>query len=70
MVAEGGLRQLTASQRQQWVCSHHYLTKLIDGKLFLSPIGEGVQKVVDIGTGTGKSGVTELFDLLVPPALS
>jgi 16S rRNA G527 N7-methylase RsmG len=45
---------LTASQRHNGeVGSHHYLTKLLDGLLFLSPISENVQKVVDIGTGTG-----------------
>jgi methylase of polypeptide subunit release factors len=29
------------------------ITMLLDDKLFLAPIGEGVDKVLDIGTGTG-----------------
>ncbi|KAJ4248491.1 hypothetical protein NW762_012829 [Fusarium torreyae] len=33
--------------------SHHYLTLLLDGKLFLAPIKENVQNVLDVGTGSG-----------------
>ncbi|KAI1372349.1 S-adenosyl-L-methionine-dependent methyltransferase [Hypoxylon crocopeplum] len=32
---------------------HHVSTLLQDGKLFLAPIGENVQKVLDVGCGTG-----------------
>ncbi|KAK0745549.1 S-adenosyl-L-methionine-dependent methyltransferase [Schizothecium vesticola] len=32
--------------------THHYLTLLLEGKLFLAPI-KNPQKVIDIGTGTG-----------------
>jgi ribosomal protein L11 methylase PrmA len=33
--------------------SHHMLTMLFDGKLYLAPIKEDLQNVLDIGTGTG-----------------
>ncbi|KAK5659625.1 hypothetical protein OQA88_829 [Cercophora sp. LCS_1] len=33
--------------------THHYLTILLNGKLFLAPIPNDVKAVVDIGTGTG-----------------
>lgn len=33
---------------------HVMLMELTDGKLFYSPIGKHPQKIVDIGTGTGK----------------
>ncbi|KAF5572427.1 methyltransferase [Fusarium pseudoanthophilum] len=33
--------------------SHHYLTVLLDGQLYLAPIGENVQKALDVGTGSG-----------------
>ncbi|KAH7370253.1 hypothetical protein BKA65DRAFT_487995 [Rhexocercosporidium sp. MPI-PUGE-AT-0058] len=32
---------------------HHMLTLMLDGKLFLAPIGPNPQKVLDVGTGTG-----------------
>jgi ubiquinone/menaquinone biosynthesis C-methylase UbiE len=32
---------------------HHVLTLLLDGNLFRAPIPDDVQKVVDVGTGTG-----------------
>ncbi|KAK1752874.1 S-adenosyl-L-methionine-dependent methyltransferase [Echria macrotheca] len=32
---------------------HHYITILLDGKLYLAPIKEDAEKVIDIGTGTG-----------------
>lgn len=32
---------------------HEMFTLLLDGKLFLAPIGDRPQKVIDIGTGTG-----------------
>lgn len=35
--------------------SHHYLTVLLDGQLYLAPIGDNVQKALDVGTGSGKS---------------
>ncbi|KAK7419799.1 hypothetical protein QQX98_003172 [Neonectria punicea] len=33
--------------------THHYLTLLLDGQLFLAPIKDDVQRVLDIGTGSG-----------------
>lgn len=33
--------------------THHYLTLLLGGKLFVAPIGDDVEAVLDIGTGTG-----------------
>ncbi|KAI1047194.1 hypothetical protein LB505_011652 [Fusarium chuoi] len=33
--------------------SHHYLTILLDGQLYLAPIGDNVQKALDVGTGSG-----------------
>ncbi|OBS20680.1 hypothetical protein FPOA_07019 [Fusarium poae] len=33
--------------------SHHYLTLLLDGKLSLAPLKDELEKVLDIGTGTG-----------------
>ncbi|KAJ4227927.1 hypothetical protein NW759_004016 [Fusarium solani] len=33
--------------------SHHSLTLLLDGQLFLAPIKDNVQKVLDVGTGSG-----------------
>lgn len=33
--------------------THHYLTVLLGGKLFLAPIKKDVEKVLDVGTGTG-----------------
>ncbi|RYP76324.1 hypothetical protein DL769_003664 [Monosporascus sp. CRB-8-3] len=33
---------------------HHVSTLLLDGKLFLAPIDDNVQKVLDVGCGTGK----------------
>ncbi|KAH6984337.1 S-adenosyl-L-methionine-dependent methyltransferase [Ilyonectria sp. MPI-CAGE-AT-0026] len=33
--------------------THHYLTLLLDGKLFLAPLKPDIKKVLDVGTGTG-----------------
>ncbi|KAL0941445.1 Phosphoethanolamine N-methyltransferase 3-like protein 1 [Colletotrichum truncatum] len=33
--------------------THHYLQLLLDGKLYLAPIKENAEKVLDVGTGTG-----------------
>ncbi|KAK1772059.1 S-adenosyl-L-methionine-dependent methyltransferase [Phialemonium atrogriseum] len=33
--------------------THHYLTLLLGGKLFLAPIKDDIQKALDVGTGTG-----------------
>ncbi|KAM0224322.1 hypothetical protein ACHAQD_002715 [Fusarium lateritium] len=32
---------------------HHWLTLMLDDKLFLAPIGDNPQSILDIGTGTG-----------------
>nr|XP_036580010.1 Phosphoethanolamine N-methyltransferase 3-like protein 1 [Colletotrichum truncatum]KAF6787766.1 Phosphoethanolamine N-methyltransferase 3-like protein 1 [Colletotrichum truncatum] len=32
--------------------THHYLQLLLDGKLYLAPIKENAEKVLDVGTGT------------------
>ncbi|KAK4184084.1 Demethylmenaquinone methyltransferase [Podospora australis] len=41
------------SQAESMDIHHHMCTLLLDGKLFLAPIPDDVQKVIDIGTGTG-----------------
>ncbi|KAH6887637.1 S-adenosyl-L-methionine-dependent methyltransferase [Thelonectria olida] len=33
--------------------THHYLTLLLDDRLFLAPIDNNVQRVLDVGTGSG-----------------
>ncbi|KAI6080913.1 S-adenosyl-L-methionine-dependent methyltransferase [Hypoxylon rubiginosum] len=40
-------------QLQSQDITHHYLTLLIGDKLFLAPIPENVERVLDIGTGSG-----------------
>jgi len=40
-------------QNEQLDLGHHMVTMLLDDKLFLAPIGDDVDKVLDIGTGTG-----------------
>ncbi|RGP68763.1 hypothetical protein FLONG3_8026 [Fusarium longipes] len=40
-------------QLQSVDISHHYLTVLLDNKLFLAPISPHVQTVLDVGTGSG-----------------
>ncbi|OTB04731.1 hypothetical protein M426DRAFT_320592 [Hypoxylon sp. CI-4A] len=40
-------------QLQSMDITHHYLKMLIGDKLFLAPVPDNVQKVLDIGTGTG-----------------
>ncbi|KAM0559303.1 hypothetical protein ACHAPJ_004322 [Fusarium lateritium] len=40
-------------QLQSVDISHHYLTVLLDNNLFLAPISPHVQKVLDVGTGSG-----------------
>jgi hypothetical protein len=42
-----------------------YLDYLMDGKLFLAPIGDNPQKIVDLGTGVGmwaQDGWSSLLD--------
>lgn len=34
--------------------SHHVMTLLLDGKLYLAPITKDPENILDIGTGTGK----------------
>ncbi|KAG8666730.1 hypothetical protein FPOAC1_011545 [Fusarium poae] len=44
------------NDEQQMECvdlSHHYLLLLLEGKLFLAPIKDGIQNVLDVGTGSG-----------------
>lgn len=38
---------------EQLDIGHHMLTLMLDGRLFLAPIGPNPQKVLDVGTGTG-----------------
>ncbi|KNB11044.1 hypothetical protein FOXG_11092 [Fusarium oxysporum f. sp. lycopersici 4287] len=40
-------------QLQSVDISHHYLTMLLDNNLFLAPIPPHVQRVLDVGTGSG-----------------
>lgn len=42
-----------ANQSESMDIHHHMCTLLLEGKLFLAPIPDNVQKVIDIGTGTG-----------------
>ncbi|KAK4446348.1 S-adenosyl-L-methionine-dependent methyltransferase [Podospora aff. communis PSN243] len=39
--------------------THHYMTLLLGGKLYLAPINKEVQKVVDIGTGNSSDFADE-----------
>ncbi|KAL2074103.1 hypothetical protein VTL71DRAFT_7881 [Oculimacula yallundae] len=41
------------TQNEQLDIGHHMCTLVLENKLYLAPIGENVQKVLDIGTGTG-----------------
>ncbi|KAI7763927.1 hypothetical protein LZL87_006309 [Fusarium oxysporum] len=45
---------------------HHFLTLLTDDKLYLAPVKDDVQKVLDVGTGTDLSAVQPDW---VPPNL-
>ncbi|KAK1756728.1 S-adenosyl-L-methionine-dependent methyltransferase [Echria macrotheca] len=41
-------------QQQQSVdLTHHYLTLFLDGKLFVAPLPEKMERILDVGTGTG-----------------
>ncbi|KAI1472596.1 S-adenosyl-L-methionine-dependent methyltransferase [Daldinia caldariorum] len=40
-------------QLQSIDITHHYLTLLLEDRLFLAPISDNVQNVLDIGTGSG-----------------
>ncbi|KAI5866986.1 S-adenosyl-L-methionine-dependent methyltransferase [Durotheca rogersii] len=40
-------------QNEAMDMNHHFLTLCLNGKLFLSPLKDDIQKVLDIGTGTG-----------------
>lgn len=42
-----------AKQNEALDVTHHYLTLLQDDKLFLAPIGDDPQRILDVGTGTG-----------------
>ncbi|KAF4431821.1 hypothetical protein F53441_13875 [Fusarium austroafricanum] len=48
-------------QLQSIDITHHYLTILLDDNLFLAPISPHVQKVLDVGTGSG------VWAMQVPP---
>ncbi|KAE8151780.1 S-adenosyl-L-methionine-dependent methyltransferase [Aspergillus avenaceus] len=41
------------TQNEQLDIAHHMFTMLLDNKLFLAPVPEDIQRVLDIGTGTG-----------------
>ena len=32
---------------------HHVYLLLLDGKLFRAPVGDDIQRILDVGTGTG-----------------
>ncbi|CEL06136.1 Putative SAM dependent methyltransferase [Aspergillus calidoustus] len=40
-------------QNEQLDIAHHIFTLLLDNRLVLAPIKKGIQKVLDVGTGTG-----------------
>ncbi|KAF3767016.1 S-adenosyl-L-methionine-dependent methyltransferase [Cryphonectria parasitica EP155] len=42
-----------SQQTQQMDINHHFLTLCTDNKLYFAPIGDDVQKILDVGTGTG-----------------
>ncbi|KAK5662308.1 hypothetical protein OQA88_8214 [Cercophora sp. LCS_1] len=44
---------IDGQQQQSIDLSHHYLTLLCGGKLYLAPIPDDVKEVLDVGTGTG-----------------
>ncbi|KAJ4128480.1 hypothetical protein NW765_012866 [Fusarium oxysporum] len=48
-----GVDSSTASTLENFDLMHHFLTLLTDDKLYLAPIKDDVQKVLDVGTGTG-----------------
>ncbi|KAG7151172.1 Secondary metabolism regulator LAE1 like protein [Verticillium longisporum] len=33
--------------------AHHWITKMLDDKLYLAPIGDNPQRILDVGTGSG-----------------
>lgn len=39
--------------REQQDVSHEFFRQVLDGELFIAPIGESPQDILDIGTGTG-----------------
>jgi SAM-dependent methyltransferase len=41
------------AQSESMDVQHHVFTMLLDGKLFLAPLKDDIEKAVDIGTGTG-----------------
>jgi hypothetical protein len=45
---------------------HAMMMELCDGQLFYAPIGDNPQKILDIGTGTGKS----IFNQSIAPSIS
>lgn len=53
MLDIGLVEELKANTVRLTCHSHHMLTMLLDGKLFLAPIGSNPQQVLDVGTGTG-----------------
>ncbi|KAM0546460.1 hypothetical protein ACHAPJ_010816 [Fusarium lateritium] len=40
-------------QKESMGLSHHYLTLLLDDQLYLSPLPKKINRVLDVGTGTG-----------------
>lgn len=40
-------------QNEAMDINHHFLTLCTDNKLFFAPLGDRIQKVLDVGTGTG-----------------
>lgn len=47
-----------------------YLDYILDGKLFLAPIGDHPQKIVDLGTGVGFWASDSSFSPFGPPSQS
>ncbi|KAJ4123602.1 hypothetical protein NW765_006626 [Fusarium oxysporum] len=62
--SERGNAQYWASNDEQQNESmdivHHFLSLLLDDKLFLSPLKDNIQSALDIGTGTGRMIVFRL----------
>ncbi|KAI0890392.1 S-adenosyl-L-methionine-dependent methyltransferase [Annulohypoxylon maeteangense] len=40
-------------QNEAMDMNHHFMTLCLGGRLFMSPLKPGIQKVLDVGTGTG-----------------
>lgn len=61
MVMELSVNCLTQDEMDRLDLTHCMERKTIGGELFLAPISENVQRIMDVGTGTG------ICECLIPP---